>query len=282
MTIKKDQILSSVLQFAESNSLIRAVYIEGSRVNPTVAPDELQDYDIVFVVSDFDAFIKDSNWTDLFGAKLIEQQPETFSFGEKQDNFFSYLIQYKDGFRIDFSIIPVEKRHQFKDSLRVILLDKDGLYPETPPSSDKDYWVKPPTEKWFQEVCNEFWWVSTYVAKGLFRNEIPYAIKHFEEILRPMLMQMIDWKIGYEKDFKVSTGKSGKFYPKYLGEKLYAKFLETYSDSKKENIWKAMFLMADLFSTIAKDVSAKMNFTYNIQEENNILNYLKEMQQKTK
>ena len=171
-----DEIKNKVLQFAASNSSIRAVVLNGSRANDLIKEDSFQDYDVLFAVNDFEDFIKDSSWTHLFGEKLIEQQPETFSFGEKTENFFSYLIMYKQGFRIDFAIVPVEKISQFKNSLTKVWLDKDGIFENQPKSSDQDYWIKKPNEKWFQEVCDEFWWVSTYVAKGLARNEIPYAI----------------------------------------------------------------------------------------------------------
>ena len=271
------QIKQDILKIAQANQNIRAVILNGSRTNPNISPDNFQDYDVLFAVNNFENFIKDHSWTNIFGEKLLEQQPETFSFGEKLQNFFSYLIMYKEGFRIDFSIVPIDKINDFKDSLTKVWLDKDGVFKNIPESSDQDYWVKKPNERWFQEVCNEFWWVSTYVAKGLARNEIPYAIKHLEEILRPMFMQMLDWKIGLEHDFKVSTGKSGKFYLKYLGEEFYQKFLKTYSNSNPENIWKALFLMIEIFIETAKEVAKKMNFHYKKEEEENVLKYIKEM-----
>lgn len=271
------EIKSEILDFAEANDHVRAVVLNGSRANAKIPADDFQDYDVLFAVDNFDDFIKDDSWTDLFGEKLLEQQPETFSFGEQTENFFSYLIMYKDGFRIDFSIVPVEKIADFSNSLTVAWLDKDAIFKDIPESSDKDYWVQKPDEKWFQEVCNEFWWVSTYVAKGLVRNEIPYAIKHLEVVLRPMFMQMIDWNIGFDHDFKISTGKSGKFYPQYLGENFFLKFLHTYPDSDPENIWNALFLMIEMFSNTAKEVSKKLNFNYRIEEQQNTLEYLQKM-----
>ena len=58
------------------------------------------------------------------------------------------------------------------DSLSILLLDKDKIIGELPPSNDGDYLPKPPTEKQFQDCCNEFWWVSPYVAKALWRSEL--------------------------------------------------------------------------------------------------------------
>lgn len=269
-----DFIKEKILQFAERDDRIRAVLLEGSRANMMISQDCLQDFDVVFIVSDFDGFLKDDSWTDMFGEKIIEQQPEISSVGEKTENFYSYLILYKAGFRVDFSVIPVEFRHDFEESVRVVWLDKDGLHENLPKSSDRKYWVQKPSQQRFDEVCNEFWWVSTYVAKGLARNEITYAVKHYEEILRVMLMQVLDWKIGIENDFKVSTGKSGKFYSKYLDENIYREFLETYTDAELSRLWAALFKMTGLFSVTAKDVAQKMAFRYNTGEEENVLNYL--------
>lgn len=280
--ISPELIKQKIIEFAESYVNIRGVILEGSRANPTITSDPFQDFDIVFVVNNWEEFIQNYDWTNLFGEKLIEQLPETFSFGDKQENFFSYLILYKEGFRIDFSIIPVEKVWDFKDSLWKIWLDKDQLFTNLSENSDRDYWIKKPNEKWFQEVCNEFWWVSTYVAKGLARNEIPFAIKHLEEILRPMFMQMLDWKIGWENNFEVSSGKSGKFYPKYLGQEEYNLFLKTYTNALPENIWNALFLMTEIFAKTAKELAAKMEFFYKNDEEENILHYLKEVKSERK
>ncbi len=274
------QIRDEILDFAVSDENIRAVLLEGSRANPNAVPDEYQDYDVVFVVSNFEKFISDGSWTERFGEKLIEQHPETFTHGEKTEHFFSYLIIYREGFRIDFSVIPVAKLDLFKESLRKVWLDKDGLFEGIEESSDQKYWIRKPDEKWFLEVCNEFWWVSTYVAKGLKRNEIPYAMKHLEEILRPSLMQMLDWKIGTEHDFKVSAGKSGKFYPKYLGAEKYEQFLKTYVEAKPEEIWNVLFLMSDMFSETAKNVAERLAFRYNAEEENSVVDYLKDLREK--
>lgn len=46
---------------------------------------------------------------------------------------------------------------------------------------------------------------------------------------RPQLMRLLERKIGLKNNFTVSVGKSGKYLRKYLSEKEYEKFLETYS-----------------------------------------------------
>lgn len=96
--------------------------------------------------------------------------------GIKSD-LFSYLMLFTDGNRIDLTLLPIDKlEKEFKkDSLTVVLLDKDELFTNLPNPDDRDYLIKSPIDKEFLDCCNEFWWVNTYVAKGLYRNQITYA-----------------------------------------------------------------------------------------------------------
>jgi aminoglycoside 6-adenylyltransferase len=96
----------------------------------------------------------------------------TFGGDDKDTNEtigFHYLMLFKDGNRIDLTLFPIEnfKTDLAFDSLTIVWLDKDDLFPNVPQSTDRDYHIRKPTEKKFLETCNEFWWVSTYVAKGL-------------------------------------------------------------------------------------------------------------------
>ena len=186
---------------------------------------------------------------------------------------------FKDGSRIDLTLFPVDKlKREYKnDSLTVLLLDKDNLFPNLPPPNDKDYLIIKPTEKEFSDCCNEFWWVCTYVAKGLCRNEITYAKEMLEIPLRKMFFKMIEWFIGVENNFSISFGKSGKNMKNYISPQLYEKILFTFPDHKPENIWNSLFLMTDLFSEFANEVSHSLQFSYNEEEENNVREYFKNL-----
>jgi aminoglycoside 6-adenylyltransferase len=143
--------------------------------------------------------------------------------------------------------------------------------------SDSDYLVKQPTEKEFLDTCNEFWWVCTYVAKGLARNEIIYSKEMLETVVRPMFMNVIAWHIGIETNFLVSVGKGGKFMKSYLPPDLYNRILQTYSDQTLENNWKALFQMTDLFGQLAQTVASALKFNYAMTEEKNVKNYLDQL-----
>ncbi len=277
-----DEIKNLVLNFAWSEDRVRAVLLNGSRANPNLEPDKLQDFDVLFVVDDLESFTANHAWIDFFGNKIISQMPEEMNLGENysQENTvsFSCLMQFEDGNRIDLTLFPVNKLDTdfYPDSLTVLWLDKDSLFSKIPPSNDKDYHIRKPIQKEFSDVCNEFWWVSTYVAKGLLRHEITYAKEMLETVVRPMFIKMVAWKIGIENDFSVNVGKAGKFIKNYLSEDFYQDILQTYSNADIEENWKSLFKMTEIFQQISSETARKLNFQFDKVEQEKTLAYLKE------
>jgi len=273
----EEELLSLILEVAGADNRIRAVLLNGSRANPNAAKDIFQDFDIVYVVTEMSAFLRNHSWVDKFGKRIILQLPDEMTFGDKDDHAFHYLMLFEDGHRIDLTLFPLGKLStQFKpDSQTILLLDKDRLFENIPPASDSDYLIRRPTEKEFGDCCNEFWWVSTYVAKGLWRKEITYAKEMLEIPVRTMFLKMIEWHIGVEHDFTISFGKAGRNMKKYISAELYENVLATYPDSDPRNIWNALFLMTGLFSQLARKTAEALKFEYNKQEEENVVEYLK-------
>jgi aminoglycoside 6-adenylyltransferase len=279
------EIKNLILDFATQDDRIRAVLLNGSRANPNIKPDLLQDFDIVFVVDRLESFTIDHSWTNIFGEKVIFQLPDEMTFGNKDSDAekpgFTYLMLFKDRNRIDLTLFPKQKiESDFSlDSLTILWLDKDNLFINLPTSSDKNYHIHKPTEKDFLDTCNEFWWVSTYVAKGLLRNEIIFAKQVLETTVRPMFMKVLEWKVGIENDFGVSLGKGGKFLKTYLADDVYKKILLTYSNFETEENWKALFLMTEIFQQTSNSIAEKLGFNTNRSEQQNTLEYLNELHQ---
>lgn len=277
------EIKNLILDFAKKDDRIRAVLLNGSRANPNIKPDRLQDFDIVFVVDNLESFTIDHSWTNIFGEKIIFQLPDEMTF-ENNDSFrekisFAYLMLFKDKNRIDLTLFPKQKiKSNFNlDSLTILWLDKDNLFTNLPKSSDKDYHIQKPTQKDFIDTCNEFWWASTYVGKGLVRNEIIAAKKILETVVRPMFTKVLEWKVGIENNFDVSIGKGGKFLKTYVPNDFYKKILLTYANSETEENWKALFLVTEIFQQTSNFVAKKLGFKLNESEQQNTFSYLKEL-----
>ncbi|MFZ3071299.1 MAG: aminoglycoside 6-adenylyltransferase [Anaerolineaceae bacterium] len=189
----EQEMYDLLLNYANEDPRVRVVGMVGSRANPKAPRDAFQDYDITYLVSDLDSFKSSEEWLRYFGRRIIMQKPD--EMGNPPPNAgaqLAYLMLFEDGNRIDLSIIPIEKLHQYlaEDRMLKILLDKDGLIQLAPAPTDEDYWLQKPTAKQFDDCCNEFWWVSPYVAKGLCRDEFLYAAHHLE-IVRAELLKML-------------------------------------------------------------------------------------------
>ena len=275
------EMVDLVLKIAQQDDRIRAVGMNGSRTNPNVPKDCFQDFDIVYLVTDMESFISDPNWVDVFGERIIMQTPENMSmFPPGLGGRFSYLMLFTDGNRIDLILAPIEEKDIYcqEDRLTVILMDKDNSLPQISSPSDEDYWVKRPSAEFFADCCNEFWWVTTYVAKGLWRKEILYAQEHLNGPVRGMLMKMIEWQVGIQTDFSVSIGKYGKYLDKYLSTEKWNELLSTYATGSYEDAWRALVAMVNLFRDTAKFVSESLDFEYPFEEDQRVTAYLKHVE----
>jgi len=279
MRNEKD-IMDLIIYTAEQDDRIRAVVMNGSRTNPNVKKDIFQDYDIVYIVKDIESFTCDHSWVDLFGERIMMQMPEDkVQPPAENTGHFIYLMQFTDGNRINLNLIPLEKIDDLlkPDSLSKLLLDKDNLIGSLPPSNDRDYHIKRPSEKEFLDTCNEFWWICMNISKGIWREELPYAMFMYEQINRNVLNRMIEWSIGIDTNFTKSAGKLGKYFKDFLEKDEWNEFLATYSDSDYENLWKSLFTMCDLFRKKAIKVAIQFNFNYQYDEDKNVTDYLQKI-----
>ena len=169
------EMLDLILQTAKVLK-VEAIAMSGSRTNPKASKDEFQDYDIVYVVYDLDNLTSNLDWLDQFGTRMIEQH-------NILGNHRLYLMLFEDGNRIDLTLCPKEHIQEWVDSEVgfIVLEDPKGLFEPYSPSPQR-FWTSPATEKDFEKACNEFWWVSTYVVKGIRRNQLVYATDHLNTI----------------------------------------------------------------------------------------------------
>ncbi len=270
----EEEMLDLIINTAKDDSRIRAVYMNGSRTNPNAPKDVYQDYDIVYIVNEFETFTSDHRWIDIFGERLILQMPETMRY-PCGTGHFNWMMLFTDGNRLDLTLLPIEKPELITtDSLTVALLDKDGILPQFPKANDSDYVTKAPSELFYLSCCNNFWWCLQNVAKGIARNELPYAMLMYHQIVREELHDMIAWYIGTTTDFQVSSGKMGKYFKCFLPDEVYHQYRMTYSNGDEDDMWKAVFAACDLFGSLAIPVGNYLGYTYNKKDEDNMRIYL--------
>ena len=270
------EILNLILNFAKNEGNIRAVVMNGSRANPNAPKDVFQDFDIACLVNDLAPYVRNDRIPSYFGEMLILQEPDNMGEPTPEDQWhYAYLMQFMDGNRIDLSFHAPERwKSVTDDSLTIVLLDKDNCLGEIPPSTDIDYLPKLPTEKQFQDCCNEFWWMNPYVAKGLWRGELTYA-KWMMEVVQEQLMDMLAWYFGIKTDFKKAPGKQGKYIKGQIQPDIWAELEKTYSDANFEHNWESLFTAGNLFRRLAQAVATEFGFQYPQRDDDNVSAYVR-------
>jgi len=270
----ENEMMDLILSVANSDERIRAVSMEGSRADPNAPKDKYMDYDITYYVTNIEPFYNHPEWVEeRFGKHLIMQMPETMRWPDG-DGYFIYMMIFPDGVRLDLNF--VFDKYEDDGEPSITLLDKDngnGFRPPLPPPSDTIYHIKPPSPLFFYSCCNNFWWCLNNVAKGIARDELSNVMGMLH-IVRNELHDMINWYIGSQHGFDLSTGKDGKYFKRYLPPDLYKQYTKTYSGSDYNEIWKSIEIMCDLFHDLASQVALNFNFSYRQEEEDGIREYL--------
>ena len=261
-------MLDLILQTAKTIQ-VEAVALSGSRANPKAPKDEFQDYNVVYVVDDLDNLTSDLSWLDQFGKRIIEQE---VALNHRR----LYLILFEDGNRIDLTLCSKEYIKEWVDSEAdyTVLKDDKGLFESYPPSP-KRYWTNPASETDFEKSCNEFWWVSAYVVKGICRNQIIYAIDHLYGICQQEFLKILAWQVASDKG-TVNVGKNYKYLFNYLPAEKEKDFSNLLDFSSLDKITQSLFATMQLFHQEAQNLAQKMGFDYDKEVAEKMMRYAEE------
>ena len=262
------QMLRLILQTAETLQ-IEAVAMSGSRTDTKAPKDEFQDYDVVYIVDDLDNLTSDLSWLDPFGKRIIEQHNV---LGHRR----LYLMLFEDGNRIDLTLCPKEHIKEWVDSEAdyTVLKDEKGLF-ESYTTSPERYWTSPASEIDFEKACNEFWWVSAYVVKGICRNQLIYATDHLYSICQQELLKVLAWQVASDRG-KVDIGKNYKYLFNYLPVEKEKELSNLLDFSSIEKITQSLFATMKLFHQEAQSLANKMGFDYDKEVAEKMIEYAEE------
>ena len=262
------EMLDLILQTAKTLQ-VKAVAMSGSRTDTKAPKDEFQDYDVVYVVDDFDNLTSDLYWLDQFGKRIIEQE---VALDHRRLN----LMLFEDGNRIDLTLCPKEHIKEWVDSEAefIVLEDKKGLFESYSPSP-KRFWIHPATETDFEKTCNEFWWVSAYVVKGIHRNHLVYATDHLYGICQQELLKLLAWQVAADKG-TVDVGKNYKYLFQYLPAEKEKEFSNLLDFSSIEKLSQSLLATMQLFHREAQRLAQKLGFDYDKEVAEKMIEYAEE------
>ncbi len=262
------EMLDVILKTAETLQ-VEAVAMSGSRTNPKTLKDEFQDYDVVYLVENFEELISDLSWIDQFGKRIIEQEVR---LGHRR----LFLMLFEDGNRIDLTLCPKEHIKEWVDSEVgfTVLEDPEHLFEPYSQNLER-YWTSPASAIEFEKVCNEFWWVSAYVIKGIYRKQLIYATDHLYGICQQELLKVLTWQVVSDRG-KIDIGKNYKYLFNYLPDEKEKEFFALLDFSSIEKLTQSLFATMELFHQEAQSLAQKMGFDYDKEVAEKMIQYAEE------
>ena len=262
------EILGLILETAKKLQ-VDAVALSGSRTDTKAPKDEFQDYDVVYVVDDLDNLTSDLAWLDQFGTRIIEQHN---ILGNRR----LYLMLFEDGNRIDLTLCPKDHIQEWVESEAdfTVLEDPKGLFVPHSPSPER-FWTSPASETDFEKSCNEFWWVSAYVVKGICRKQVIYSTDHLYGICLQELLKILAWQVASDRGV-VDIGKNYKYLFQYLHTEKEKEFSALLDLSSLDKITQSLFATMQLFHQEAQSLAQKMGFKYEKEVADKMIEYAEE------
>ena len=262
------EMLDVILKTAETLQ-VAAVAMSGSRTDTKASKDEFQDYDVVYVVENLDELITDLSWLDQFGKRIIEQE---VGLGQRR----LYLMLFEDSNRIDLTLCPKEHIKEWVDSEAgfTVLEDPEHLFEPYSQNLER-YWTSPASAIDFEKACNEFWWVSAYVVKGICRKQVIYATDHLYGICQQELLKVLAWQVASDRG-AVDIGKNYKYIFNYLPAQKENEFSSLLDFSNSDKITQSLFATMKLFHQEAQTLAQKMGFDYDKEVAEKMIEYAEE------
>lgn len=288
-TSQSDKVTQRLRQWAEAQSLVRALLLTSTRAIPHATVDALSDYDVVLAMRDIHPFYEDRRWLKDFGRVLVSYWDPLHpnpDFGMEQTG---NVIQYEDGLKIDFTLWPVDLLRRIAqsptlpaelDAGYVVLLDKDGLTQGLPPPTYQAYQPTLPTAATFLTFVEEFFSDAPFVAKCLWRDELmpakwclDYDMKHV------YLRRLLEWRVALDHDGTVKVGALGKGLKSHLPPTIWTQLEAAYAGASMGENWDALFQTIALFRQVAVDVAARLGYAYPYDLDRRVTAYVERIQQ---
>ncbi len=270
----EEGLLAELVRWAEDDDEIRALVLTSTRARQDGSADDLSDYDVIVAVRDAEAFVAHEGWVAARGRPLVGWGDESELLGERTT--FRGVV-YPDGVRLDFTIWPasllgrVSAADALPDDLDVgyrVLLDNDGATSMWSEPTFRAHVPAKPTQAEYEELVDEFWWDTTYVAKALWRGELAFAKFVLEyDAKHVALRRLLEWRIELDHGWTLRPGAYGRGLERLLPDDVVTELHATYVGADIEANWNALFRTTALFHRVATEVAQALGYRYPLEAD---------------
>lgn len=278
MPSKDEQILGNILKWANENSNVRAVVLNGSRAR--LEPfDELADFDIAVFCQEAAPLLQDNTWfeqIDLVWVYIPESYPR------QELTIPTRLVIYDEGIKVDFSLFPATLLNEIGQTGELgtgykVLLDKDKATANWLPPTFEFTPSPLPTEVDFNALVNEFWFEAYHIAKYLRRDEL-WLVKFRDWTTKELLLKIIGWH-ALAKGRTQHTYYLGKHMKEWVEPEVWNILHGAFAYFDGADSWQALYTTTWLFRRLAKEISQIWHFSYPEETDKYISDFINRLQE---
>jgi aminoglycoside 6-adenylyltransferase len=267
-----EELQKAALRWAEGRDDIRVVLLIGSRARRDHPADDLSDLNLVLFTRDIQAYHAPPDWLAEVGVVWVSVPHP------RDDGYPEYLAIYEGGCKLDFNFFPLPMLEELVhwNALRRgyhILLDKDGLAGQLPPSPFASPAREKPSREAFETVVITFWYNAYQVAKSIRRGEL-WVVQTRDHDLKAGLLQMVEWQVQAQHDWNTDTWHGGRFLSEWVSAPVYESLRETFAHLEAEDHWRALLAGMRVFRQLAAEIAPLLGYTYAEILDNQITHYI--------
>ena len=259
---KHHPLLDSVLEWARGAAVVRAVVVTGSLARADGSVDAYSDLDAQVVTHDIEQLTRDDSWLDTLGEVWIR-------FPLQHDAPYR-LVWFAGGRKVDFQFVHVDEIVAMRQSGQLsdeyqrgyyVVLDKDGLYADLPPSPRVFPSPARPSAREVAAVVNEFWFEAIHVAQYIRRREF-WVAKYRDWTMKENLLRLIEWRAQAMGDAEINTWLLGKRILRWADADTVAAIPQIWSGWDAAELWRALLLQLELVGRLSGDLHAALGLSY--------------------
>lgn len=263
----------AILDWSQREDAIRALVVTGSQARLDDTTDNYSDLDVQVIATDIRRYIEDDSWLDALGEVWIR-------FPLHHDTPYR-LVWFSGGVKVDFQFLELDaiQGDQLTDEYTrgyQILLDKDDLFRDLPPSPRYFPQAPPPSAAEIQAVINEFWFEAIHVAQFIRRREY-WVVKHRDWTMKSDLLRMLEWRARLVCPEPVNTGLLGRRIAHWTDQETYAAVQRIWAGWDALALWDALLVQLELFSRLSLELASALQFTYDESRYREIDAYIRQL-----
>ncbi|MBK8020609.1 MAG: aminoglycoside 6-adenylyltransferase [Chloroflexi bacterium] len=254
-----------LLEWAETQPEIRLVMVVGSQARQVQPADEYSDLDLSLYITDGAS----CQTLNAYLAWMRDFAPVWMILEDHHDETKSWLILYRGGLKVDFSVTPVgalqsliAEQRLWDDQQRgyTILVDRDGMGPRLPrPTPFEPPSYTPPRREQFVHRVETFFYGAVYVARQIRRGNL-WKVKWADQIQQSMLLEMLEWHAHATNSNPVDTYNRGDFMRDWVSATTWQELHAVSAHFDVEDSSRALLASIRLFTRLTVETAAALGY----------------------